>query len=214
VEQFTALLELARRLNSPDGCPWDLKQTFATLQPYVLEEAHEVVDAVDRGDDQQIVEELGDLLYTVLFYAVLGEKQGRFSMEQILETIHEKMIRRHPHIFGEKNGATSDEVEKQWEKIKKEEKKEAAPKSALEQLPKTLPELVKAQKIVRKLHRAGHPQFIEKNGSKTEEELASAFLDLVWKAESSGLDCEGMLRRTTIAYDKELTKHFETSIKG
>ncbi len=124
MEQFNALLEVVRRLNGPNGCPWDLKQTFVTLAPYVLEEANEVVDAVAQGDDRHIAEELGDLLYTILFYAMVGEKTGRFTLEEILETIREKMIRRHPHIFGDSQASTPEEIEKQWKEIKKKEKAE------------------------------------------------------------------------------------------
>src|SRR3989339_1148864 len=120
MKQFDELWDVATRLNSSEGCPWDLKQTFISLQPYVLEEAHEVVEAVDRGMDKEIVEELGDLLYTVLFYAKVAEKEGRFSIEEILKTVKEKLIRRHPHVFENLKVETEEEVVRNWEKIKKE----------------------------------------------------------------------------------------------
>src|ERR1700720_2855460 len=122
MEQFDELLHVAEKLLSPEGCPWDLKQTFQSLQPYVLEEAHEVIEAVDLDDDQKIVEELGDLLYTIIFYGKLAEKTRRFSMEQIVSTVKEKLIRRHPHVFGDVNVENVDEVVSNWEKIKKQEK--------------------------------------------------------------------------------------------
>ena len=101
MKAFDELLDVARTLNGEKGCPWDIKQTFFSLQPYVIEEAHELVEAVDRGDDQEIVEELGDLLYTVVFYAKVAEREKRFTMEDILNCEKEKLIRRHPHVFGE-----------------------------------------------------------------------------------------------------------------
>src|SRR3990167_9026225 len=101
MEAFSALLQVAEQLLGPNGCPWDIKQTFTSLQPYVLEEAHEVIEAVDADDDQKMIEELGDLLYTIVFYGKLGEKQGRFSMEQIVHCVRDKLVRRHPHVFGE-----------------------------------------------------------------------------------------------------------------
>ena len=101
MKQFDELISVAEKLLSPEGCPWDLKQTFTTLQPYVLEEAHEVIEAVDLNDDSKILEELGDLLYVIVFYGKLGEKQGRFSLKDIIDTIKEKLIRRHPHIYGD-----------------------------------------------------------------------------------------------------------------
>src|SRR5579863_8504265 len=99
MEQFDSLLRVAERLLGPNGCPWDQTQTFASLQPYVLEQAHEVIEAVDLDNDKKILEELGDLLYTVIFYAKLAEKTGRFSLEEILVSIRDKLVRRHPHIF-------------------------------------------------------------------------------------------------------------------
>ena len=137
MKAFDALLHVAEKLLGPQGCPWDQKQTFQSLQPYVLEEAHEVIEAVDLDDDRKIVEELGDLLYTVVFYGKLAEKTGRFSLEDIVSTIKEKLVRRHPHIFGDVKVDSVDEIVSNWEKIKAQEKGSAAQK--IDAIPQSLP---------------------------------------------------------------------------
>src|SRR5579872_4545447 len=141
MKQFDALLEVADKLLSPGGCPWDRKQNFYSLQPYVLEEAHEVIEAVDSKDDKKIIEELGDLLYTVIFYGKLAELEGRFSLKEILEVIKEKLIRRHPHIFGDVKVEDADEVLRNWEAIKRQESGHEKRKSAVDGVPPTLPTL-------------------------------------------------------------------------
>src|SRR5579863_10005397 len=144
MDQFDSLLRVAETLLGPGGCPWDQKQTFASLQPYVLEEAHEVIEAIDADDDGKMVEELGDLLYTVIFYGKLAEKTGRFSLVDIVNAIEEKLIRRHPHVFGEVKVEGADEVLKNWEKIKLEEKGDKRPESVLDGIPPTLPLVTRA----------------------------------------------------------------------
>ena len=140
MKEFDDLIAVAEKLLSPEGCPWDHKQTFLSLQPYVLEEAHEVIEAVDSGEDEQIVEELGDLLYTVIFYGKLAEKEGRFATVDIIKAVKEKLIRRHPHVFGEVKVEHVDEIAQNWERIKKEEKQSR--KKEPGGIPPTLPLLV------------------------------------------------------------------------
>ena len=194
MDQFDSLLHIAEKLLGPNGCPWDQKQTFLSLQPYVLEEAHEVIEAVDADDDRKMIEELGDLLYTVVFYGKLGEKTGRFSMEEIVKTIKEKLIRRHPHVFGETKVENIDQVIKNWEKIKAEEKKVAQSSSALDDIPPTLPTLIKAQKILKRILRSGS---IHREAQKmTEDEVGSQLLKLILVAESNEIDAESALRRS------------------
>lgn len=185
MKEFDELIEVADTLMGPGGCPWDHKQTFASLKPYVLEEAHEVLEAVDRQEDKEMIEELGDLLYTVIFYAKIAQKEKRFSIREILTAIKEKLIRRHPHVFGDASNEM-DEVVKNWEKIKKEEKKER--KSPFDGIPKTLPSLHRAQMMCK---RGG--LFIEK--PKTEqEEYAAKILEMVLEANEKKIDLEGALR--------------------
>ena len=205
MDPFESLLGIAEKLLGPQGCPWDRKQTFLSLQPYVLEEAHEVIEAVDADDDGKIVEELGDLLYTIVFYGKLAEKNGRFSILDIIRGIEEKLIRRHPHVFGEVKVADADEVLKNWEKIKKEEKKDSPPKPKQSELPPTLPALSRAQKILRKMQRANSPLVpkVEQLASPSEKEIGDQMLALVASAESAGVDAESALRRSLSRLEQE-----------
>lgn len=197
MEQFDALLRVAEKLLGPGGCPWDQQQTFLSLQPYVLEEAHEVIEAVDLNDDRKILEELGDLLYTVIFYAKLAEKEQRFSIVEIVNTIREKLIRRHPHVFGEVKVAGADEVIHNWEKIKKEEKGELGPMSVLDGIPPTLSLVVRAQKVLKRMQRAGSSLAPKENfSSASEEQIGDQLLALILRAENQGVDAESALRRS------------------
>jgi MazG family protein len=200
VREFDELWEVATRLNAPGGCPWDLKQTFKSLQPYVLEEAHEVVEAVDRGIDGEIIEELGDLLYTVLFYAKVAEKEGKFSMGDILNAVKEKLIRRHPHVFEVVEATTEEEVVKNWERIKKE--KEGKEKK---EFLKELPALSKAQKMLEIFERSGFlPEDL--TPSSIEEEIGARLLEVVKEAKKSHVDSEGALRRVLLEHQKAFQK--------
>ncbi len=189
MRQFDELWEVATRLNGPQGCPWDLKQTFLSLQPYVLEEAHEVVEAVDRGKEKEIVEELGDLLFTVLFYAQVAQREGKFSIEEILQTVKEKLIRRHPHVFGELLVESEEDVIRNWDQIKKEQEG----KKKREFL-KDLPSLAKAQKMVKIFQRSRFSD-LDAVSTASEENIAASLWSIVEAAEKSGIDSEGALRR-------------------
>lgn len=194
MKAFDELLQVAKRLNGEGGCPWDIKQTFFSLQPYVIEEAHELVEAVDKGDDGEIIEELGDLLYTVVFYAKVAEREGRFGMEDILNCEKEKLIRRHPHVFGEVTANSVEDVVSNWEKIKKQEPGKEKRQTALDGIPDKLPLLSKAQKMLKVFIKE---QFldVEEVEKKQEEELAEAFFSLLKTAVHSGVDLESAVRR-------------------
>lgn len=145
------LLGIMDRLRAPDGCPWDREQDLQSLSGYLLEEAYEVVEAVDSGKLPRLREELGDLLLQIVFMSKIGEEKGAFDFEAVAEHISEKMIRRHPHVFREKNLETAAEVSRQWEEIKTEERQEKPQRaSALDGVPKTLPALLKAYRITQK----------------------------------------------------------------
>lgn len=143
-----------RVLRSPTGCPWDLKQTLATLKEHLVEESHEVLDAIDSGDRNKLKEELGDLLLQVVFQSQLCSEEGAFNFEDVAQIISEKLIRRHPHVFGDVQVSGADEVLKNWEAIKKSEKKDGARKT-LEGVPKSLPALSKAQLVQKRAARVG-----------------------------------------------------------
>ncbi|MFH7028799.1 MAG: nucleoside triphosphate pyrophosphohydrolase [Heteroscytonema crispum UTEX LB 1556] len=155
------LIDVVARLRNPDGgCPWDLAQTPETLTPYVIEEAYEVVDAIKSGDKKAIAEELGDLLLQVVLQAQIASESGQFSLKEIAEGISQKLIRRHPHVFGDVSVESVDEVRQNWEQIKAAEKGEASPEnqkltSKLSRYAKTLPPLTAAMKISQKAAAAG-----------------------------------------------------------
>jgi tetrapyrrole methylase family protein/MazG family protein len=148
-DAFTALWSLVERLRGPGGCPWDAKQTAESIKTYVLEEAYEVADAVERKSPQEVCHELGDLLFQVLFMASIYKGRGDFDLREILETIHKKMVRRHPHVFGPVEVNSAEEVAANWEKIKKEElglsEDERWP---LEKIPENLPALLRAHRLI------------------------------------------------------------------
>src|SRR5215831_9537846 len=132
------LVGVMRRLLAPDGCPWDREQSFETLRRYVLEEACEVIDAIDAGDKRALREELGDLLLQVVFQAELARREGSFAIDDVVEAIVEKLVRRHPHVFGDVSVSGSSEVLTNWEKIKAKEK---ADRGILSSVPRSLPAL-------------------------------------------------------------------------
>ncbi len=199
MEEFDELVEIADILHGPEGCPWDRKQTFKSLCPHVLEEVHEFLEAVDDDDTEGMVEELGDVLFQIIFYGKLGEKAKRFSLEDIITTVSEKLVHRHPHVFGDVEVKNADEVVHYWEKAKVEEKKER--KHPLEGIPKTLGALARAQKIVSKIIRTklSFPQKEQKVSA--EIAIGDQFLDLVIQAQQEGVDAESALRTALKKYE-------------
>jgi MazG family protein len=167
------------RLRSPDGCPWDREQDYGTLRSYLLEECYEVVDAIDENDLDALREELGDLLFQIVFLSRLAKEEGRFTASDVVRGIAEKMIRRHPHVFGSTRADTSGEVLRNWEKIKRHEKENSSdPRrsedgSILAGIPGALPALLKAQRLGTKAARIGFDwERDEDLLEKVEEELA------------------------------------------
>jgi nucleoside triphosphate diphosphatase len=155
---MTALLELMARLRDPaEGCPWDQKQTFATIAPYTIEEAYEVADAIERGDPLKIRDELGDLLFQVVFHAQMAQERGWFDFAQVAGSIHEKLVRRHPHVFGGKSVAGEAELSKNWEELKARERAEAGggEVGTLDDVPRGLPALIRAAKLGKRAGRVG-----------------------------------------------------------
>jgi MazG family protein len=157
-EKFEKLVAIMARLRSPEGCPWDRDQDFDTIKPYTLEETYEVLDAIDARDWPHLAEELGDLTLQVVFYAQMAEEAGYFRVEDALDAINEKLIRRHPHIFGDARANTAEDVKKRWDEIKAEEKKAKKADTQdllLDSVPRSLPALMEASQISSKAARAG-----------------------------------------------------------
>jgi ATP diphosphatase len=153
------LIEIMATLRTPGtGCPWDLEQNFSTIAPYTLEEAYEVADAIVRGDMPDLREELGDLLLQVAFHARMAQEQGAFDFGDVVETITEKLLRRHPHVFGNQRGLSAQQVEGLWERIKREEKAKRPTRGAggaLAGVPVALPALTRALKLQQKASKVG-----------------------------------------------------------
>jgi len=156
MNQLDRLLGIMQRLRDPQtGCPWDKAQTFATIAPYTLEETYEVLDAIAREDFEDLRGELGDLLFQVVFYARMAEEQGHFDFNEICRAISDKLERRHPHIFGDANFTDSEQVLANWEKTKSAERAEKAQHSTLDDIPESLPALMRAYKIQKRCAAVG-----------------------------------------------------------
>ena len=171
-QSFDKLLSIMTKLRNTGGCPWDHEQTHTSLIPYLIEEAFETVDALESSNKEHIKEELGDLLLQIVFHAQIAEEEGSFNINNVIDSISEKLIRRHPHVFGNAQVKNASEVSANWEKIKAEEKKNTTPASLLDSIPKSAPALFQAYKITKKAAKAGFdwdkPEDVVK---KMEEEL-------------------------------------------
>jgi tetrapyrrole methylase family protein / MazG family protein len=166
-EWFEKLVAVQKRLRAPQGCPWDREQTHATLRPYLIEEAYEVIDALDSGDDAKFAEEMGDLLLQVVFHSEIAREQQRFGVADVVREIHDKMVRRHPHVFGDARARNSAEVLQNWERIKASERrdkdsspetgasKQQKPTSLLDGVSRGLPAMLQGLQLTRKAARAG-----------------------------------------------------------
>lgn len=209
-ERVLALLRVMARLRGPGGCPWDAEQTHSSLARYLLEETHEVLDAIDSGDPGRLRDELGDVLLQVVFHAEMAREAGEFDMDEIAAGTVEKLIRRHPHVFGEAEVASAGEVMVNWERIKE---REEGSRRADADIPPTLPALARASKVQRRVAGSGFEWRTEKAAveklREEVEELASAPPDeaegeigdvlfaTVAVARRLGVDPESALRRTT-----------------
>ncbi len=152
--EFDRLVDIIKRLRAPNGCPWDRKQTLYSLKQNVIEEVFEFIDALDRKDIENIKEELGDMLLHVVFHAVIAQEEGLFSLNDVISCISEKLIRRHPHVFGDAEVDSVDEVLKNWDEIKKTEKHNKK-EHYLDDVPKALPPIERAYKLQKKASKVG-----------------------------------------------------------
>jgi MazG family protein len=198
---------IMRALRTPgSGCPWDLAQTFDTIAPYTIEEAYEVADAIARGSRLQLCGELGDLLFQVVYHARMAEEQGAFSFEDVVEAISTKMIRRHPHVFGDAAARARPPAKGFWEAAKAEERSRTASESLLEDVPMALPALLRAVKLQARAARAG---FDWPGAADVVEKIAEEARELVAAADTAdkGEVCEelGDLLFALV----NLARHFE-----
>lgn len=216
------LIDIMAKLRAPDGCPWDREQNFDTIKKYTVEETYEVLDAIDRRDFADLREELGDFILQAVFYAQMASEEGRFTFSDCLDAINEKLVRRHPHIFGNETAGTGDEVLKLWNAVKAEEKskKPEAPKGLLAAIPRSQPALLEAQQISKSAARAGFDwsdteQVLAKlqeeiaefreahdagSSDRIEDEVGDLLFTLVNVARFSKIDPEQALRRTNAKF--------------
>jgi len=183
------------RLRSPTGCPWDREQDHMTLRWHAVEEVYELLDAIEARDDHELAEELGDLLLQVVFHCQLAKERGAFDFEKVARHITDKLIRRHPHVFGDIKVTGVDQVWANWEKIKRAEKhgtRHARP-SALDGIPKHLPALLRAEKLLKKAERAKLMSKLSPKRKLTRAELARQLFELASHARSKGWSAEELL---------------------
>jgi MazG family protein len=210
------LREIVARLRAPDGCPWDREQTHASLRSGLVEESHEVIEAIDRKDDAHLCEELGDLLLQVVMHSQIASEENRFDFEKVAAGIAEKLVRRHPHVFGGKKLASTGDVLTQWDQIKREEKG-AGEASLLDGISPALPALMRAEKAQKKAARAGfdwdapagvlskireeihevEEAFASGEASAVEEEIGDLLFSVVNLARKAKIDAELTMHRAT-----------------
>ena len=228
---FEDLVDVQARLRAPGGCPWDREQTHLTLRTYLIEEAYEVLDAIEKGSPQELTEELGDLLLQVLFHADLAREIGAFDISDVITGIHDKMVRRHPHVFGDVKAETSGEVLKNWAQLKAKEKQEASREratseipapSALDGVPRNLPALLEAFQMTRRAAQVGfdwervegifekleeetaelRAELADSNRRAAEEEVGDLFFSVVNLARFLGFDPEVSLKHSNLKFKK------------
>lgn len=205
------LLDIMNKLRGPTGCPWDAEQTPGSLTPYIMEEACELIDAIESGNDEETLDELGDLLLQVVFQAQIFQEREIFTFNDVANTISTKLIRRHPHVFKEDHTVEdNDELHRQWDAIKRSEKN--SPTTLEEQIPRSLPALQRAQKLISKVHKNGQtdklPVINDLPLSLTckmdEENLGLLLLHITRCAHESGLDAETALRKCVTKLTKSI----------
>src|ERR1022692_3561025 len=190
------LLKVMVKLRSPTGCPWDREQSHLTLRRHAIEEVYELIDAIESRDDVEMAEELGDLLLQVVFHCQLARERGAFDFERVARQITDKLIRRHPHVFGTLRVKDVDQVWANWEKIKRAEKHGTrhARHSALDGIPKRLPALLRVAKLVKKAHKAKLLTPVSAKPARTKRELAERLFALAQFAQEKGWSAEELLR--------------------
>jgi tetrapyrrole methylase family protein/MazG family protein/ATP diphosphatase len=227
---FQALVALMQRLLAPDGCPWDREQDYRSLRPYVLEEACEVIDAIDSGNPTDLMDELGDLALQIAFLAELARRDGSFGPDDVMRAICEKLVRRHPHVFGDTEVSGPEDVVRNWDEIKRREK---ANRPLLDGVPRSMPALERAQRLSERVSRVGFdwPDAAGSRAKVAEEleeldqsiasgdpsriaaELGDVFFALVNLARHHGVRAEEALRGTSDEFRRRFD-HVESRVKS
>ena len=233
LNSLSKLIKITETLMGDDGCPWDKVQTRESLKPYLVEETYEVLEALDGNDPEKIKDELGDLLYQILFHSKISSLKGEFDFRDVIDNLSEKMVRRHPHVFKEGKLNNPDQVIEQWEEIKKKENNKANQKSILDSIPINLPSLIKAQKLQKKAAKEGFDwdqindvfdkldeeikEFKEAVLKKTPADIQSEIGDIIFVitniAKFYKIDAEEALRSTNNKFIKRF-QYIEQKLEG
>jgi MazG family protein len=233
-EKFERLVSIMARLRAPGGCPWDREQSFDTIKPYLLEETYEVLEAIDKRDWPALADELGDLLLQAVFFAQMAAEENKFHIDDSIDAIIQKLIRRHPHVFADGSAKTSDDVKRRWDEIKADEKKAKGEpvRGLLESVPRNLPALIEAQQISSKAAGVGFDwenaeQVLEKLDEELDEldaarkggsrdelegEVGDLLFVIVNLARFLKVDPEQALRKTNAKFRKRFA-HVEAGAK-
>ena len=229
--RFEELVDIVARLRGPDGCPWDREQTRETLKPYLVEEFYELIDALDDGDPEAVKEELGDLLFQIVLQSQLSEEENKFDIHNVVEGISRKMIRRHPHVFGDHRLDTSADVSEWWQEHKRKEGKTS--ESVMDGVPRSLPALLRARQLQMQATKVGFDwekvedmfekleeeirEFKDALGKKNQDEMADELGDILFVlvriANFVNVNAEDALRRTIRKFVTRFT-HIESAASG
>jgi NTP pyrophosphatase (non-canonical NTP hydrolase) len=205
---ISRLLRIMARLRAPDGCPWDREQDHHSLRYHAVEETYELLDAIEANDDTLIVEELGDLLLQIVFHAQLGAERGAFDFDAVCQGLNEKLIRRHPHVFGQATARTAQAVWAQWDRIKHSEKAGTrhARGSVLDGIPRHLPALLRAEKLIKKGRKAGFIPESSAAPGRTRAQIGRELYRLAAAAQRRGWSAESLLRQETQRQERALRR--------
>lgn len=212
IEALAGLLRVVRTLRAPGGCSWDREQTIESLRPFLLEEAHEVAEAAERSDWKAVSDELGDLLLHILMWSEIGAEGGLFTIGQVADGVREKLVRRHPHVFGHQSSPSPEQVEKQWEAIKRSEKSQKS-QGFFDSMPRGMPALHTAWRLLQRASDAGLEPLPGRTGIETavksflrrpgEESLGELLQLLAGYAGSMGMEPELALKRANTRFASE-----------
>jgi tetrapyrrole methylase family protein/MazG family protein len=199
---FEDLLDIMCTLRAPGGCPWDGEQTHQSIRRNFIEEVYEACEAIDLSDDRLLCEELGDVLLQVVFHAKIAQDRGAFDINDVCDTVSKKLIYRHPHIFGQMKLETSEQVLEMWEEVKKKEKQQKTVSESIDQIAKTLPALIYAEKVQKKAAKAG---FEIKTDCKSDD-IGDRLFEIVAEARKKGIDPEKALMDATNRFIAEFNQ--------
>ena len=228
---FQDLVKLCERLRSPDGCPWDMEQTLETLKTFIIEEAYEVNDAIDSGEQEELIEELGDLFYQIVFASQICKEDGLFSIDGVIEALYNKLVRRHPHVFGEEKAMDAGEALKRWHGQKLKEKSRTR---GLLGIPRSMPSLLRAQRVGEKASHVGfdwsnvtdvikkikeefeelHIEIERGERDSIEKEWGDLVFSLVNLARHLKIDAEGTLHKATDVFIRRFNRIEEKTKEG